>query len=132
MEIEQLNANSRTGPAELHGWIESAGLALGQADLVLSTDNFTLLDTPALAAVVSSNVVLRGSSQDLTATGDLEVVRARLRYDALPSTGPSTVEPWELTKDLMSSGRPKSITVPVKPIATAQPWYTQVAESLGT
>ena len=97
MVIEQFKVNSHTGVAELNGWMETAGLSLGQLDLKLSTDNFTVLDTPAYSAVVSSDIALRGSGEDLMVSGEVEVVRARLRYESLPSTGPPGVEPWELT-----------------------------------
>jgi autotransporter translocation and assembly factor TamB len=97
VNIEQLQASSSTGVANLDGWIETADLALDKVDLKLNADEFTLMQTPALAAVVSSDLTLRGSAEDLMAAGELEVVRARLRYEALPSSGPAKVEPWELT-----------------------------------
>ena len=105
--IEQLQVVSETGVAELKGWIEGAGLALGQVDLKLSTDRFTVLDTPDMAAVISSDMALRGSGEALMASGNLDVVRARLRYEALPSNEPLVVEPWELTVEgVFGAGKP--------------------------
>ena len=105
--IEQLQVVSETGVAELKGWIEGAGLALGQVDLKLSTDRFTVLDTPDMAAVISSDMALRGSGEALMASGNLDVVRARLRYEALPSNESLVVEPWELTVEgVFGAGKP--------------------------
>jgi autotransporter translocation and assembly factor TamB len=42
-------------------------------------------------------VTVRGSLQDMTAVGNLTVIRARIVPDDLPASGPRAVRPWELT-----------------------------------
>ncbi|MGC1953081.1 MAG: translocation/assembly module TamB domain-containing protein, partial [Gammaproteobacteria bacterium] len=97
LDIERFQAASGAGTARLQGWLETSGQALGRANLTLNANEFTAINTQALEAVVSSNVTLRGSQEALTTSGNVTIPQARIRYEDLPGTGPSEVEPWELT-----------------------------------
>ncbi|MGC1952529.1 MAG: translocation/assembly module TamB domain-containing protein [Gammaproteobacteria bacterium] len=97
IELERLQVNAGAGSARLQGWLETAGRALRRANLTLEANEFTAIKTRALEAVVSSKLTLRGSQEDLAASGRVTLPRARIRYENLPATGPSEVEPWELT-----------------------------------
>ena len=99
MEIERLQVGSQTGDARIDGWIETTGINLQQLELRLKADNFTAMNTPAIQANVSSDVSVQGSLEEMVAAGDIDVSRARIRYENLPTGGGSKVEPWQLTVD---------------------------------
>ena len=105
--IEQLEAQSQTGPAQVSGEIRLQDLAIGQVDLALRSENFTVMSTPAIGAVLSTRIDVRGNQDDMEVTGEVVVNRANFRYEALPAGGPATVEPWELTVEgVYGSGPP--------------------------
>ncbi len=108
LAIERFELGSSTGTASLEGWLETAGLALSQANLMLDAKDFTAVNTQAIEAVVSSKVAVRGSQEALLATGNVTVPRARIRYENLPATGPSEVEPWELTVEGVYGAGPET------------------------
>jgi autotransporter translocation and assembly factor TamB len=95
--IERLHVGSRSGPLRVMGWIETAGAALQRLDLTLEANEFTAMHTPMIEAVITAKLAVRGSLQDLAATGQVRVPRARVILRAVPLGGPKTVQPWELT-----------------------------------
>jgi autotransporter translocation and assembly factor TamB len=108
MEIEQLQVGSQTGVARLDGWVTSTDLTLQQLELRLKADKFTAMNTPAIQATVSSDVSVQGSLKEMVAAGEIDVSRARIRYENLPAGGVEKVEPWQLTVDgVYGPGPPK-------------------------
>jgi translocation and assembly module TamB len=95
--IEQLHVGSRTGPMQLTGYIEYTGLSLQRINLVIQAQEFTAIHTPAIQTVISADIAVRGSLQELVATGNMTVPRGRVLLDELPWGGLQEVEPWELT-----------------------------------
>jgi len=97
LNIKRLELQSRTGPARINGEIVTRDLQLASVDISLRSDRFTAISTSALQAIITSSIDVGGSSTDLALTGEVLVNRGRFRYEGLPSGGPATVEPWELT-----------------------------------
>jgi translocation and assembly module TamB len=95
--LNQVQIGSRSGSLQLTGWLAHTGLTLRQVDIALDAHNFTAMRTSTIDAVVSAQMTVRGSQQELTVLGSLTVPRAHLRVDRLPGTGPAPVQPWELT-----------------------------------
>lgn len=110
LNIERFEVSSSTGTARLRGWMETDGLVFSRANLTLDANEFTAVKTRALEAVVSSDVTVRGSQEALAASGSITVPRARIRYENLPATGPSEVEPWELTVEGVYGPGPEAAT----------------------
>jgi autotransporter translocation and assembly factor TamB len=77
VELTRLHAESGDGSLDLTGWAESAQLTLQWLDLILQMHQFTLMHTPHLEAVASAVVTLRGSLEEMVATGTVTVPRAR-------------------------------------------------------
>jgi len=110
VELTQLHAESGDGSFDLTGWAESARLTLQHLELVLRMHEFTLIHTPDLEAVVSAAVTLRGSLEEMMATGTVTVLRARAQLGGKLVGGPEAVQPWQLTVDgVYGSGRPKTV-----------------------
>jgi translocation and assembly module TamB len=97
VDIERLYVGSRSGPLQVKGRIESAGATLQQVNLSVQAKEFTAMHTPMMEAVISTDLNVRGSMQDMSATGTVTVPRARVALEAIPGTGKKAVQPWELT-----------------------------------
>ncbi len=121
MEIERLQVGSQTGDARVDGWIETAGMKLRQLELRLKANNFTAMNTPAIQTTVSSEVSVQGSLAEMAATGNVDVSRARIRYDNLPTVGSDKVEPWQLTVEgVFGPGPPKETSPDGEPAVQSQ------------
>jgi translocation and assembly module TamB len=97
VHIEQLQVGSRSGPLQLTGQLAYTSLGLEWVDLAVQAQQFTAMHTPAIEAIVSMDTKVRGSLQEMTATGSVTVPRARVALDKLPGSATHTVQPWELT-----------------------------------
>jgi autotransporter translocation and assembly factor TamB len=91
--IEQLHVGSRTGPMQLTGYIEYTGLSLQRINLVIQAQEFTAIHTPAIQTVISADLAVRGSLQEMVATGGITVPQGRVLLDELPWGGPAEVKP---------------------------------------
>lgn len=96
-KVERLYVRSRSGPLEATDRIEYAGLSLERVDLAISVQEFTAMHTPAIQTVISGGLAVRGSLQEMLATGGVTVPRGRVLLDELLWGGPAKVESWELT-----------------------------------
>lgn len=99
VEIQRLEIGSRSGVMQINGWATSAGLTLQQVEVSMSAENFTAMHTPDIEAMLTGNLVLRGSLDELEAIGKLTVPRARVRLSGKLGGGLADVEAWELTVD---------------------------------
>jgi autotransporter translocation and assembly factor TamB len=126
LEVAQLHAQSGEGRLALTGEAESAGLTLRRLDLDLQMQRFTLMHTPALEAVVSATVALRGSLEAMLATGTVTVSPARVQLSGKLVGGPDAVQPWQLTVDGVYGSGPQKVKsgapVPVGLQQTALPF----------
>jgi autotransporter translocation and assembly factor TamB len=115
--VAQLQARSGEGTLDLTGEAESAGLTLQRLDFDLRMQQFTLTHTPALEAVVSAAVALRGSLEAMLATGTVTVSPARVQLSGKLVGSPDAVQPWQLTVDGVYGPGPQKTrpgaTVPV-------------------
>jgi translocation and assembly module TamB len=55
------------------------------------------VNTPGILAVTTMDLVVRGSLQEMAATGRITIPRLRVQVNKIPGTGPKDVQPWELT-----------------------------------
>jgi translocation and assembly module TamB len=121
LELTQVHAQSGEGTLDLTGSAESAGLTLRRLNLDLQMQQFTLIHTPALEAVVSATVALRGSLEAMLATGTVTVSPARVQLSGKLVGGPDTVQPWQLTVDgVYGSGPQKATPEATVPVARQQ------------
>jgi autotransporter translocation and assembly factor TamB len=97
IDIQQLQVGSRSGPLNVAGWVELAGQTLRQVDLTVRARDFTAMHTPFIQAQTSMDLAVRGSLQEMSATGTVTVPRLRVQVNKIPGTGRKDVEPWELT-----------------------------------
>ncbi len=97
VDIERLYVGSRGGPLQLMGRVETANMTLQRIDLSIQAQDFAAMRTPAYEAVVSTDLTVRGSLQEMSATGSVTVPRARMVVNEIPGAGPKVVQPWELT-----------------------------------
>ena len=122
IEFAQVHAQSGKGTLDLTGGAESAGLTLRRLNLDLQMQQFTLMHTPALEAVVSAAVALRGSLDEMLATGTVTVSPARVQVSGKLVGGPDTVQPWQLTVDgVYGSGPQKATTEAAASVAHPRP-----------
>ena len=119
LEVAQLHAQSGEGTLDLTGEAESAGLTLRRLNLDLQMQQFTLIHTPALEAVVSATIALRGSLESMLATGTVTVSPARIQVGGKLVGGPDTVQPWQLTVDGVYGSGPQKST-PAAPVSVAR------------
>ena len=105
-----MHAQSGDGTLDLTGEAESAGLTLRHLNLDLQMQQFTLIYTPALEAVVSAAVALRGSLDEMLATGTVTVSPARVQLSNKLVGGLDTVQPWQLTVDGVYGSGPQKAT----------------------
>jgi translocation and assembly module TamB len=110
VEFVQAHAQSGEGTLDLSGGAESAGLTLPRLNLDLQMQRFTLMHTPTLEAVVSAAVALRGSLDDMLATGTITVSPARLQLSDKLVGGVDTVQPWQLTVEGVYGPGPQKAT----------------------
>jgi len=110
VEVVQLHAQSGDGTLDLTGWAESAGLTLRRLNLDLQMQQFTLVYTPVLEAVVSAAVTLRGSLDEMLAMGTVTVAPARVQLGGKLVGGLDTVQPWQLTVDGVYGPGPQKAT----------------------
>jgi autotransporter translocation and assembly factor TamB len=97
VDIQQLRVGSPSGALEVIGWVELAGHTLRQVELTIRSRDFTAMNTPFIQAQTSIDLSVRGSLQEMAATGTVTVPRLRVQVDKIPGTGPKNVQPWELT-----------------------------------
>ena len=122
IEVTQVHAQSGEGTLDLTGDAESAGWSLRRLNLDLQMQQFTLMHTPALEAVVSAAVALRGSLDDMLATGTVTVSPARVQVSGKLVGGPDIVQPWQLTVDgVYGSGPRPPTTEAVASVARPRP-----------
>ena len=119
LEVAQLHAQSGEGRLDLTGEAESAGLTLRRLNLDLQMQQFTLIHTPALEAVVSATIALHGSLESMLATGTVTVSPARIQVGGKLVGGPDTVQPWQLTVDGVYGSGPQKST-PAAPVSVAR------------
>jgi len=123
VEVVQAHAQSGDGMLELTGWAESAGLTLWRLNLDLQMQQFTLIYTPVLEAVVSAAVTLRGSLDEMLATGTVSVSPARVQVGGKLVGGLDTVQPWQLTVNgVYGSGPQKATPEAAQPVAHERPF----------
>ena len=120
VEIIQLHAQSGKGTLDLTGGAESAGLTLRRLNLDLQMQQFTLMHTPALEAVVSAAVELRGSLDEMLATGTITVSPARIQLRDKLVSGVDTVQPWQLTVEGVYGSGPQKATTEAAASGTHQ------------
>jgi translocation and assembly module TamB len=72
-------------------------MTLRRVDLSIQAQDFTAMRTPTIEAVVSTDLAVRGSLQEMSATGSVTVPRARMVMKEMPGGGVKDVQPWELT-----------------------------------
>ena len=118
--IEQMRLESRSGHFQVTGWLEHADLALRQVDIAVSARDFSALHTSYVDAIVSADVAVRGSLQELSATGSITVPSAHLRLDQIPGSGPKAVQPWELTVAGVYGPGPKALNTAQGPSAVSR------------
>jgi autotransporter translocation and assembly factor TamB len=107
--VTQVHAQSGDGTLDLTGAAENAGLTLRHLNLDLQMRQFTLMHTPALEAVVSAAVALRGSLDALLATGTVSISPARVQANGKLVGGPDLVQPWQLTVDGVYGSGPQKV-----------------------
>jgi autotransporter translocation and assembly factor TamB len=125
VEIRRLQVGSRSGALQLSGRLVGTDLAHPHLDVFVQADNFTAMHTPDIEAVVSAALALRGSWQDLSATGRITVPRARVGMTGKLWGGPADVEPWQLTVPGVYGPGPEAVTNADGQLAAAQnrlPW----------
>jgi len=110
VELTQLHAQAGGGTLDLTGWVERAGLTLQRLNLDLQTQQFTLIHTPDLEAVVSTAVTVRGSLYEMVATGTVTVPRARAQLNGKLVGRPDAVQPWQLTVEGVYGSGPQKAT----------------------
>jgi translocation and assembly module TamB len=97
IDIQRLQVGSRSGPLNVAGWVELAGQTLRQVDLTVRARDFTAMHTPFIQAQTSMDLAVRGSLQEMSATGTITVPSLRVQINKIPGTGHRDVQPWELT-----------------------------------
>jgi autotransporter translocation and assembly factor TamB len=118
IDIEQCEMHTRTGALVVTGSM-TAITHNPHLDLSVQAQEFTAIRTATLEAVVSSDVTLRGTPQDLLVAGHITVSRARIFIDDLFSKRPQDVKPWELTVQGVYGPRPATYT-PASPALLPQ------------
>jgi autotransporter translocation and assembly factor TamB len=122
LELTQAHAQSGEGTLDLTGGAESVGLTLRRLTLDLQMQQFTLMHTPALEAVVSAAVALRGSLDEMLATGTVTVAPARVQVSGKLGGGLDIVQPWQLTVEgVYGSGTQQATTAAAAPAARPRP-----------
>jgi autotransporter translocation and assembly factor TamB len=97
IDIQRLRVGSQSGPLEVVGWVQLAGVTLQQVDVTVRAQEFTAMNTPGIQAMVNMDLAVRGSLQAMTATGTVTVPRLRVVTNNLPTSGRRDIQPWELT-----------------------------------
>jgi autotransporter translocation and assembly factor TamB len=97
LEVQQLRVGSRSGVLQVRGALTTAGLTLQQLDMHITAENFTAVHTPDIEAVLTGDLIVRGSLDDLEAIGAITVPHARVKLTGKLGGGPADVQPWELT-----------------------------------
>lgn len=97
VEIKQFQARAGGGTLQVSGGLGRAGMALGDFDVTVRADEFRAMNTRDIQAVISSDVTVKGTLQEMTATGKITVPRARIRLSESLTGGKADVQPWELT-----------------------------------
>ncbi len=120
VEFVQAHAQSGEGTLDLTGGAESVGLTLQRLNLDLQMQRFTLMHTPTLEAVVSAAVALRGSPDDMLATGTIAVSPARVQLSDKLVSGVDTVQPWQLTVEGVYGPGPQKATTAAATSVTQQ------------
>lgn len=109
LAIEQLQVHSRTGPLSVTGWAETADAALKRLALNIKSQEFTVMHTEDMEAIVSTAIQIEGSLQAMEATGTVKIPRARIRLSGALAGEPETIQPWQLTVNgVYGSGPPGS------------------------
>jgi translocation and assembly module TamB len=109
VEFVQFHAQSGKGTLDLTGGAESAGLTLRRLNLALQMQQFMLMHTPEIEAVVSAAVELRGSLEEMLATGTVIVSPARVQPSGKLVGGVDTVQPWQLTVEGVYGSGPQKV-----------------------
>jgi translocation and assembly module TamB len=112
-----MRLESRSGHFQVTGWLEHADLALRQLDMAVSARDFSALHTSFADAIVSADVAVRGSLQEISATGSITVPSAHLRLENIPGGGQKAVQPWELTVPGVYGPGPKALSTEKGPAA---------------
>jgi hypothetical protein len=94
---------------EVMGWAELAGQTLRQVDVTVRSRDFAVMNTPFIQAQISMDLSVRGSLQEMAATGTVTVPRLRVEVDKIPGTGQKNVQPWELTVQGMYGPGPGAV-----------------------
>jgi autotransporter translocation and assembly factor TamB len=97
IDIQRLHVGSRSGPLDATGRVTIDGATLRQVDLTIQARDFTAMHTAFIQAQTSMDLTVRGSMQEMTASGAVTVSRLRAQINHIPGTGPKEVQPWELT-----------------------------------
>ena len=106
LEIDELRLATKTGTADLNGWLDITGGGLEELHLSLQTQDFTAMNTPSIQARLTGAVEARGSLDALTVKGDLTIPRARIRIDGF-GAGPASVSAFDLTVPGVYGGDPE-------------------------
>ena len=81
IDIQELRVGSQTGQLEVQGWAQLADVTLQQVDVTIRAREFTAMNTPGIQALTSMDLVVRGSLQEMTATGTVTVPRLRVQTE---------------------------------------------------
>jgi translocation and assembly module TamB len=109
IDIQEFHVGSQTGALEVRGSAQLAGVTLQQVNVTIQAREFTAMNTPGIQAMTSMELVVRGSLQEMTATGTVTVPRVRVQMNKVPGTGPRVVQPWELTVEGVYGPGPQAV-----------------------
>jgi autotransporter translocation and assembly factor TamB len=110
VDFKQFQARAGDGTLQVSGGLGRAGMALGDVEVAVRADDFRAMNTRDIQAVVSSDVTVKGTLQEMTATGKITVPRARIRLSESLTGGKATVQPWELTVQGVYGPGPEAVT----------------------
>ncbi|MGE3535845.1 MAG: translocation/assembly module TamB domain-containing protein [Candidatus Tectimicrobiota bacterium] len=106
LELRRLHAESGHGVLDISGWATLRGLQLTRLEALLRAEEFALLHTPEVEATLSASVALRGSPDDLDATGILSLSRVRAQLGGKLMGGPEAVQPAQLSVESVYGSGP--------------------------
>lgn len=107
VDITRFQAASGEGTLELTAWATYTGRTLTYLECLLQAQAFALMHTPQVEALLSAAVTLRGSWEDLQATGTLTLPRVRAQVDGKLFGSPDVVQPEELTVERVYGAGPQ-------------------------
>jgi translocation and assembly module TamB len=130
VEIERWHIGSRSGPLELTGQIEHTSRILRHVELAVRAQEFTALHRTDMQAMFSATIDMRGSLEEMTVTGQVNVPQGRMRLPDKLAGGPAGVELWELTVEGVCGSGPADVSpandAAPAPQITPSPFYALI------